>query len=173
MSDKSTLAGADARFLALKDRKPPLMQVPAGLSFVRARRSNGLIWLAGHAPLLDKRPPEFDYMGKVTEKEPPGHGELSVKDGNKAARLVGLNLLVSLRDVLGSLDHVDTVLQVIGAVNSAENFYKQSEVLNGCTDLMVDVFQDAGKPARMAFGAYELPFNMAVEASMVVSIRSD
>jgi enamine deaminase RidA (YjgF/YER057c/UK114 family) len=167
MSDKSTLAGADARFLALPDEKPPLMQVPAGLSFVRARRSNGLIWLAGHAPLLKKRPPEFDFMGKV------GSADLPIEEGVRAARLVGLNLLVSLRDALGSLDYVDTVLQVIGAVNSAESFHQQSKVLNGCTNLMVEVFQDAGKPARMAFGAYELPFNMAVEASMVVSIRSD
>jgi enamine deaminase RidA (YjgF/YER057c/UK114 family) len=167
MSNKSTSTGADARFLALPYEKPPLMQVPAGLSFVRARRSPGLIWLAGHAPLLKKRPPEFDFMGKV------GSPDLPLDEGIKAARLVGLNLLVSLRAELGSLDYVDTVLQVVGAVNSAENFYQQSEVLNGCTHLLVDVFQDAGKPARMAFGAYELPFNMTVEASMVVSVRSD
>jgi enamine deaminase RidA (YjgF/YER057c/UK114 family) len=163
MSDKSTSTGAEARFQALPDEKPPLMQVPAGLSFVRARRSAGLIWLAGHGPLLKKRPPEFDFVGRIGR-------DLTKDQGHDAARLVGLNLLVSLRAELGSLDHVESILQVVGAVNSAEDFKWQSEVLNGCTDLMVEVFQDAGRPARMAFGVNMLPYNMAIEASMVVSI---
>jgi enamine deaminase RidA (YjgF/YER057c/UK114 family) len=166
MSEKSTSTGADERFLALPDEKPPVMQVPAGLSFVNLRRSAGLVWLAGHGPNLAKRPPEFDYVGKVGR-------DLSPIEGKAAARLVGLNLLVSLRAVLGSLDYVDTVLQVVGAINSAEDFDQQSIVLNGCTDLMVQVFQDSGRPARMAFGAYVLPFNMAVEASMVVSLHQN
>jgi len=166
MPKKSAATRADDRFQALPDEKPPLMQVPAGLSFVNVRRSAGLIWLAGHGPSLTKRPPEFDYIGKVGR-------DLTKEQGYAAARLVGLNLLVSLRAALGSLDHVETILQAIGAVNSAEDFSQQSFVLNGCTDLLVEVFQDAGRPARMAFGAYMLPFNMAVEASMVVAIRSN
>jgi enamine deaminase RidA (YjgF/YER057c/UK114 family) len=166
MPNKSVSTGADERFLALPDEKPPLMQVPAELSFVTVRRSPGLIWLAGHGPNLKKQPPKFDYTGKVGR-------DLTKEQGYKAARLVGLNLLVSLRVALGSLDYIDTVLQVIGAVNSAEGFDQQSYVVNGCTDLMVEVFKDAGRPARMALGVHMLPFNMAVEASMVVAARSD
>lgn len=157
--------GADKRFQALPDKKPPVMKIPDSLSFVGVRRSAGLIWLSGHGPNLEKQPPEFDWVGKVG-------GDLSVEDGCKAARLVGLNLLVSLQDALGgSFEKVDAILQVIGAVNSAEGFDAQSAVINGCTDLMVEVFGTAGRPSRMAFGAAELPFNMAVEASMVAAIR--
>jgi enamine deaminase RidA (YjgF/YER057c/UK114 family) len=164
MSDWSL--GADERFQKLPYEKPPLMEVPAGYSFATVRRSQGLIWLAGHGPNLTKRPPEFDWIGKVGR-------DLTKEQGKEAARLVGLNLLVSLRAALGSLDYVDTILQVIAAVNSAEDFDEQSFVVNGCTDLMVEVFQDAGRPTRMALGTNVLPFNMAVEASMVVATRPD
>jgi enamine deaminase RidA (YjgF/YER057c/UK114 family) len=166
MTKKTTDTNINKQFKEKKKKKPPLMQVPAGLSFVTVRRSAGLIWLAGHGPSLHKRPPEFDYVGKVGR-------ELTKEQGYAAARLVGLNLLVSLRAALGLLDHVETVLQVIGAVNSAEDFDQQSFVLNGCTDLLVEVFQDAGRPTRMAFGPYMLPFNMAVEASMVIAVREN
>jgi len=164
MSDQAMDTGADARFQRLPDEKPPLMRVPVGLSFVAVRRSPGLVWLAGHGPNLRKRPPEFDFTGKVGR-------DLTKEEGYAAARLVGLNLLVSLRAELGTLDNVEAVLQLIGAVNSAEDFDQQSFVLNGCTDLMVEVFQDAGRPARMAFGAHA-PFDMAVEASMIVAVRA-
>jgi enamine deaminase RidA (YjgF/YER057c/UK114 family) len=156
--------GADARFLALPDEMPPLLKVPAELSFVNVRRSADRIWLAGHTPNRKMQPPQFDYTGKVGR-------DLTKEEGYDAARLVGLNLLVSLRNAIGSLDRVGAVLQVIGMVNSASGFTEQSYVINGCTDLMVSVFQDAGRPTRMVFGAFELPFNIAVEASMVVEIR--
>lgn len=160
-------SGADERFEALPGKKPPLMRVPDRLSFVSVRRSAGLIWLSGHGPNLEKQPPEFDYIGKVG-------GELSPEEGYQAARLVGLNLLVSLQDALGgSFQKVDAVLQIVGAVNSADGFYGQSTVINGCTDLLVEVFGEAGRPCRMAFGAAELPFNMAVEASMVAAVSAD
>ncbi len=155
--------GAEARFRSLRDEKPALMQIPAKLSFVRARRSADLVWLAGHGPNLRKQPPDFDYKGKVGR-------DLTRKQGYEAARLVGLNLLVSLRAELGCLDYVESIVQVVGAINSANDFTKQSYVLNGCTDLMVEVFEDRGKPARMAFGVRALPFNMAIEASMVVRL---
>ncbi len=165
MTRSPTLSGADQRFQSLPDEKPPLVPLPPELSFVRSRRSGGQVWLAGHGPNLRKRPPEFDFIGKIG-------GELTEEQGYAAARLVGLNLLVSLRAELNSLDYVDSILQVVGAINSAKDYYRQSYVLNGCTDLMVEVFEGAGRPARMAFGAGELPFNMAIEASMIVSVRS-
>jgi enamine deaminase RidA (YjgF/YER057c/UK114 family) len=154
---------ADERFLALGKELPPLMEVPAGLSFTRVRLSSRLAWLAGHGPSREKKPPEFDYMGKVGK-------ELTKEQGYAAARLVGLNLLVSLRHAAGSLDRITQVLQMLGAVNSAAGFTAQSFVMNGCSDLMVEIFGEAGRPARMAFGAAELPFNMTVEASMVVEM---
>jgi enamine deaminase RidA (YjgF/YER057c/UK114 family) len=163
MGDASNL-DADARFLRLPDEKPPLMQVPAGFSFATVRMSPGLVWLAGHGPNLREHPPKFDYIGRIGR-------DLAIEEGKAAARLVGLNLLVSLRAALSSLNYVDCVLQVTVAINSADDFDQQSDVANGLTDLMMEVFQDAGRPARMALGAHVLPFNMAVEGSMIVSIR--
>lgn len=169
MRERPTDRGADARFEALPDDKPPLWEVRDEFSFVTVRRHAGLVWLAGHVPFLPlkQRPPSF-----ITGKIGPD-GDLTKEDGQKAARLVGLNLLVSLRKALGSLDHVGTVLQVVGEVNSAPGFSDQSFVMNGCTNLMVEVFGEAGRPTRMALGASELPFQVAVEASMVVSIRTE
>jgi enamine deaminase RidA (YjgF/YER057c/UK114 family) len=153
----------DETFLKLDKEIPDLMPIPANYSFAQVRTSGNVVWLAGHGPNRVKKPPEFDYVGKIGS-------DLSKEHGYAAARLVGLNLLVSLRHALGTLDRVKQVLQVIGAVNSAPGFTNQSFVLNGCSDLLVAIFGEAGKPARMAFGAYELPFDMAVEASMVVEV---
>ena len=133
------------------------MPPPADLSFVQVRLAGNLVWLAGHGPNRTRKPPEFDYVGKVGT-------DLSKEDSYAAARLVGLNLLVSLRNSLGTLDKVKQVLQVVGAVNSSPGFIAQSYVLNGCSDLFLQIFGESGKPARMTFGAAELPFGMAVEA---------
>ena len=164
MPEKPPTKGADSRFLALPDERPPKLEVPAQFSFANLRRSPGLVWLAGHGPNLRKQPPDFDYLGKIGV-------DLTEQQGYEAARLVGLNLLVSLRSGIGSLDGVASVLQLVVMVNSAPSFAGQSTVANGCSDLMVEVFQQDGKPARMAFGVAELPFNMAVEASMVLAIK--
>lgn len=163
MSD--TAAGeADARFLALADARPPPLVIPPRFSFAVVQRSPGLVWLSGHGPSLKKTPPEFDYVGKVG-------AELSPEDGYVAARLVGLNLLVSLRTAVDSLDAVSAVTQLIVAVNSAPGFTGQAVVANGCSDLLAEVLGASARPARMAFGAAELPFGMAVEASMVAALR--
>lgn len=155
---------ADRNFLALGDEIPPLMPPPPGLSFVQVRLAGNLIWLAGHGPNRVKKPPEFDYVGKIGR-------DLTKEQGQAAARLVGLNLLVSLRNAIGTLDRVKQVLHVMGAINSAPGFTAQSFVLNGCSDLLVSVFEQHGKPTRMAIGAAELPYNMAVEASMTVELK--
>lgn len=102
--------------------------------------------LAGHGPNRAKKPPEFDSVGKVGR-------DMTKEEGQAAARSVGLNRLVSLRNVIGTLDRAKQILQVVGAVNSVPGFTAQSFVLNRCSDLMVAIFGDGGKPVRMAFGA--------------------
>jgi enamine deaminase RidA (YjgF/YER057c/UK114 family) len=155
----------DTRFLALGREIPPPLQLPPNFSFVLVRVYGDCAYLAGHGPSRLKQPPQFDYIGKVG-------ADLNAADGYAAARLVGLNLLVSLRTAVGSLDRVAGTLQLLGAVNSAPGFTEQSMVLNGCSDLLVQVFGDAGKPPRMAIGVSELPFGMAVEASLIAALRS-
>ncbi|WP_137176446.1 RidA family protein [Roseomonas sp. AR75] len=97
--------------------------------------------------------------------------DLDVKVGYEAARLCGLNLLANMRAALGSLDRVDTILKVLGMVRGTPDFGEQPEVINGCTDLFVEVFGEAGRPARSAVGMGSLPRGIAVEIEAVVLLR--
>ena len=98
--------------------------------------------------------------------------DLSVDQGYQAARLCGLNLLANMRSALGSLDRVDTILKVLGMVRGTPEFGHHPEVINGCTDLFVEVFGDPGRPARSAVGMGSLPRGIAVEIEAVVLLRS-
>jgi enamine deaminase RidA (YjgF/YER057c/UK114 family) len=93
-----------------------------------------------------------------------------VEQGQEAARLTGLNLLATLRDALGSLDRVRRVVKVLGMVQCADDFTDQPRVINGFSDLMVEVFGDAGRHARSAVGMGSLPFGIPVEIEMIVEI---
>jgi len=99
--------------------------------------------------------------------------DVSVAEGYAAARLCGLNLLANMRGALGSLDRVDTVLKVLGMVRGVPDFGEHPEVINGCTDLFVEVFGDNGRPARSAVGMGSLPRGICVEIEAVVLIKPD
>ena len=153
----------DERFLKLGAEVPPLAQIPSEFSFVSSRKVGSLVFLSGHGPNREKMPPQFDYTGKVG-------AALTLQQGYDAARLTGLSLLVTLRQVLGSLNRVRQVVDVIGAINSAPDLVGHSKVLNGCTDLLRDIFGETGCPVRMAVGAATLPFDMATEIKMTVEV---
>jgi len=98
--------------------------------------------------------------------------ELSTEQGYQVAREVGLNLLATTRASLGSLDKVKRVVKVLGMVNSADGFGDQPKVINGFSDLMVEVFGEAiGKHARSAVGMAELPMGIPVEIEMVLEVE--
>jgi enamine deaminase RidA (YjgF/YER057c/UK114 family) len=98
--------------------------------------------------------------------------EVSVEDGYRLAREVGLMLLATLREELGSLDCVSRVVKVLGMVSSTENFHDYPKVINGFSDLMLEVFGEAiGKHARSAIGVAGLPLGIPVEVEMVVEVR--
>ena len=100
--------------------------------------------------------------------------ELSLEQGYQAARATGLNLLATTRATLGSLDRVKRIVKVLGMVNSAPGFTDQPKVINGFSDLMVEVFGEAiGKHARSAVGMAELPFNIPVEIEMILEVEQD
>jgi enamine deaminase RidA (YjgF/YER057c/UK114 family) len=132
-------------------------------NYVRAKRVGSLLFVAGHGPAADAnghRP-----RGKVG-------GDLTVDDGYQAARLVGLNLLASVRAELGSLDRVKQIVKVLGMVNCAPGFDQTPRVINGCSDLFVEVFgQEAGQHARAAVGMAELPNTIPVEIEMIVEVE--
>jgi enamine deaminase RidA (YjgF/YER057c/UK114 family) len=134
---------------------------PAG-NYVPGVRVGSLLFLSGHGPARVDGVPSV--RGKVGR-------DLSLEDGYKAAREVGIGLLGSARTLLGSLDKVKRVVKVLGMVNSAEGFGDQPKVINGFSDLMVEVFGDNGRHARSAVGMAELPMGIPVEIEMILEVE--
>ena len=129
-------------------------------SYVTAARSGSLVFTAGHGPV---RPDGTVVTGKVG-------ADLDVDAGREAARLTALGLLSTLRAELGSLDRVARIVKVLGMVNCPPDFGHHPEVINGCSDLLVEIFGDAGRHARSAVGMGSLPRGMAVEIELVVEV---
>lgn len=135
----------------------PEMKTPVA-NFVKWRRSGNLVYLSGHGSLL---------KGKLGE-------DLTVEEGYQAARQTGLEVLGSLRNACGGdLNKVHTFIKVLGMVQSAPSFYDQPKVINGFSDLMTEVFGDAGKHARSAVGMVALPNNIAVEIEVIVELKPE
>lgn len=150
--------GAEARLKTLGIELPAPPRPLA--TYVTAARSGNLLFLSGHGPMRDGR---IVYQGKVGR-------DLSIEQGREAARLTGLNLLATARETLGSLDRVRRVLKVLGMVQCADDFTDHPAVINGFSDLMVEVFGDAGRHARSAVGMGSLPFGIAVEIEMILEV---
>jgi enamine deaminase RidA (YjgF/YER057c/UK114 family) len=140
----------------------PASPVPLA-NYVPWRIGGGLLFLSGVGP---RRADGSSITGTLG-------ADVSVAEGYAAARLCGLNLLANMRGALGSLDRVDTVLKVLGMVRGVPDFGEHPEVINGCTDLFVEVFGDNGRPARSAVGMGSLPRGICVEIEAVVLIKPD
>ena len=119
------------------------------------------VFVSGHGPL---KADKTLITGRVGET-------LTLDQGKDAARQVGLAVLATVKDTLGSLDKVKRVVKLLGMVNSAPGFSGQPQVIHGCSDLLVQVFGEAGRHARAAVGAPALPMGVAVEVDAVVAIR--
>jgi enamine deaminase RidA (YjgF/YER057c/UK114 family) len=152
--------GAEARIKELGITLPPPPK-PAG-NYVPGVRVGNLLYLSGHGPI--------QMEGSARPKGKVGR-DLSPEEGYKVAREVGINLLGSTRALLGSLDKVKRVVKVLGMVNSAEGFAEQPKVINGFSDLMVEVFGENGRHARSAVGMAELPFAIPVEIEMILEVE--
>jgi enamine deaminase RidA (YjgF/YER057c/UK114 family) len=152
----------DKKFLALNDL-PPTPQVPQGANYILYRKVGNMLILSGNGPLRgDKIPAEF--QGKLGK-------ELNVKQGYDASRLTCMNLLLVARSALGSLDKVDFIVNIEGTVSCTDDFTQQPAVINGCSDLLIEIFGDAGKHTRSALGTNSLAFNIPVEISMTIALR--
>ena len=154
--------GAEAR---LKERNITLPQPATPLAnYVGAVRTGNLLFVAGHGPLR-RADGTFTARGKLGR-------DLSVEEGYQVAREVGLNLLATVRASVRSLDNITRIVKVLSMVASAEGFGDQPKVINGFSDLMVEVFGEAiGKHARSAVGLAELPLGIPVEIEMVVEVQ--
>lgn len=160
-----TTCTPEERFLALGEELPPYPNLPPKFNFVQAKRVGEILYVSGMGPQngsgFDER-----YIGKIWD-------DLSIADGVAAARLTGLNLLHVVRRHLGSLNKVEQILEIFGMVNGSDNFKRNPEVINGCSDLMVEIFgEEKGKHVRTASGA-DTPFDIAVYLNMTVHIKND
>ena len=150
---------AEAR---LKEKNITLPTPPSPMAnYVTAVRVGNLLFLAGHGPIR--------HEGKGMARGKLGR-DMTVEQGYQVAREVGLNLLATTRAQLGSLDNVKRIVKVLGMVSSADGFGDQPGVMNGFSDLMVEVFGDAGRHARSAVGMAELPMGIPVEIEMIVEV---
>ena len=130
-------------------------------NYVKYVKTGNLIFLSGHGP-CDRTKVKMGKLGK----------DLTIDEGYEAARQTGICLLATLNMALdGDLSKVKRIVRVIGMVNSADEFYDQPKVINGCSDLMVEVFGDKGKHARAAVGMASLPSNIPVEIEMIVEVE--
>lgn len=130
-------------------------------NYVNAVRTGNLIFLAGKGPLQSNG----EYItGKVGE-------DLSIEEGYYAARVTAINQLSVLKAELGDLSKVKRIVKVLGMVNAAPDFVDHPKVINGYSDLMVQVFGEKGKHARAAVGMGSLPTNIAVEIEMIVEVE--
>ena len=136
-------------------------KTPYRKGLIPVKRDGHLLYVSGQGPTIDGTP---RYQGRVG-------AEVSVEDGYKAAQLCALNALAALREALGgSLDRVTGVLKVLGLVASAPDFYRQPEVVDGFSDLMVSLWGENGRHARSAVGVAALPGNIPVEVEMIVTL---
>jgi enamine deaminase RidA (YjgF/YER057c/UK114 family) len=141
--------------LPARDRK--------GTGTVDAVLKGDLLFLSAHLPVDAEGKPV--YTGKVGT-------DIDLETAYKAARLCGLNMLATIKDYIGELDRVDYFVKVLGLVNSGGDFSSQPAVINGFSDLMVEVFGRRGQHARSAMGAFALPMNVPVIVDAIVKIRN-
>ena len=130
-------------------------------NYVNAVRTGDLLYLSGKGPL---RPDGTMVIGKVG-------ADLSVEEGYEAARLVGIQLISTMKDELGDLSRVRRIVKALGMVNASPDFGAHPAVINGFSDLMVEVFGDRGRHARSAIGMGSLPDNIAVEIEVIVEVE--
>lgn len=146
----------------LKSRRIELPSPSApGANYVPYVRSGNLVFLTGQ---LSQWNGERRFVGKLGR-------EFGVPEGQQAARLCALNLLAHLDSALGGdLDRVRRCVKVAGFVNSTPDFTAQSQVINGASDLILEVFEEAGRHARMAVGVVALPYDVAVEVEAIFEV---
>ena len=145
----------------LKEKGIVLIAPPSPVAnYVNAVRVGNLLYLSGRGPWKDSA-----YItGKLGK-------DLSIEQGYEAARLTGLGHLSVLKAELGSLNKVKRIVKVLGMVNCTDDFKDQPKVINGYSDLMVEIFGEKGKHARSAVGMNALPFNIAVEIEVIVEVE--
>jgi enamine deaminase RidA (YjgF/YER057c/UK114 family) len=146
----------------LKELGINLPEVPGPIgNFVPGVLHNGLLYMSGEGPLIDLQTSATGVVGQ----------DVSVEEAYQHARLTGLAMLSSVRRLLGSLDRVERILSVHGMVNAVPDFKQHPEVMNGFSDLMVQLFGENGRHARAAVGMGSLPDGITVEVTAIFAVK--
>ncbi len=145
----------------LKELGVALPETPKPVAnYVTAVKTGNLLFVSGHGPYNDGKTILSGKLGK----------ELTTEEGYRSARNVALNCLASSKAALGTLNKVKRVVKLLGMVNCTEDFKDQPKVINGASDLLVEVFGEAGKHARSAVGMQSLPNGIPVEIEMILEV---
>jgi len=132
---------------------------PPAAAYVMAVTSGNTVYLSGHIAKRDGKP----WVGKLGK-------DMDTENGKAAARSVAIDLMATLHNHLGTLDKVKRIVKVLGLVNSTDQFTEQHLVINGCSELLFEVFDEAGKHARSAFGVAQIPLGACVEIELIAEI---
>ena len=137
----------------------PEVPVPVA-AYVNCIRSGNLLFLSGGLPIDGDR----KIIGQVPR-------DVSIEEAQEGARIIILNRLAVVKQEIGSLDKVKQIVALNGFVNSAADFYGHPQVINGASELLIEIFGDKGRHSRTALGAAALPLNVAVEINLVVEVE--
>ncbi|MFC7338823.1 RidA family protein [Haloferula chungangensis] len=139
-----------------------LPEVPAPVAaYVNCVRSGNLLYLSGGLPIDGDR----KILGKIPS-------DVSIEEGQEAARIIILNRLAVIKAEIGSLDKIKQVVALNGFVNSEPDFYGHPQVINGASEFLIEILGERGKHSRTALGAAALPLNVAVEINLVVEVEA-
>ena len=150
---------AEAKFAGLNLELPPAPK-PGG-TYSPVVQVDNMLYVSGHGPVTSDG---TMITGKVG-------ADLSEEEGIEAARQVGLTILATLKSQIGSLDRVERIVKVLGMVNAVPDFASHPKIINGFSDLMVEIFGEAGRAARSAVGMGSLPGNIAVEIEVILKLK--
>jgi len=149
---------AEKRLIELKISLPQPPKPQA--NYIPTVQVGNLLFVSGHGPYNDGKTILTGKLGK----------EMTTEDGYKTARNVALNCLASIRAALGDLNRVKRVVKLLGMVNCTKDFKETPRVIDGASDLLFDIFGEAGKHARSAVGMQSLPNGMPVEIEMILEV---
>lgn len=156
--DEQAMRGRiDARLAELGIELPPVFQPVA--NYLGCKRVGDILYVGGHGPTTASG----IIRGKVG-------GDVSTELAKEAAKATALAMLATVKAELGSLDRIRQIVKVLGMVNCAPGFNRTPEVIDGCSDVLVAIFGEAGRHTRSAVGMAELPFDICVEIEMIAQI---
>jgi enamine deaminase RidA (YjgF/YER057c/UK114 family) len=139
-----------------------LPEIPKPLAaYISAKQSGKLVFTAGQLPMVNGELVSAGLLGQ----------DVNVEDANKAARICTLNALAAIKGAIGDLDRIKQIVRVVGYVASVPTFTQQPAVVNGASELLLDIFGEAGKHARSAVGMAVLPLNASVEIELTVEVE--